>query len=298
MSELTGSSGEIDETDFGIKEVLRIIWGGRRLVLSSSLACCVVAAFAAFAIPKTYTAASVISPVTTTSSSGGGGAIGGLSSIASQFGGLASLAGVSVPGDSKEYESLAVLQSEALTESYISSNNLLPILFESRWDSVKNEWKDENPNKRPTLWKGNQFFKKNVRSVSTDSKSGLVTVSIKWKDPKTAARWVNDLIRLANESLRDKAIREAENNMSYLNEQAQKTDIVVVRQGIYSLLEDEINKAMMAKGTEEFALKVIDPATPPELPTSPKPVTWVLTGLFAGIFLSSIVLLGRYAWTH
>jgi uncharacterized protein involved in exopolysaccharide biosynthesis len=298
MSELTGSSGEIDETDFGIKEVLRIIWGGRRLVLSSSLACCVVAAFAAFAIPKTYTAASVISPVTTTSSSGGGGAIGGLSSIASQFGGLASLAGVSVPGDSKKYESLAVLQSEALTESYISSNNLLPILFESRWDSVKNEWKDENPNKRPTLWKGNQFFKKNVRSVSTDSKSGLVTVSIKWKDPKTAARWVNDLIRLANESLRDKAIREAENNMSYLNEQAQKTDIVVVRQGIYSLLEDEINKAMMAKGTEEFALKVIDPATPPELPTSPKPVTWVLTGLFAGIFLSSIVLLGRYAWTH
>jgi hypothetical protein len=47
-------------------------------------------------------------------------AAGGLGALASQFGGLASLAGVSVPGDSKKYESIAVLQSELITAKYIS----------------------------------------------------------------------------------------------------------------------------------------------------------------------------------
>jgi uncharacterized protein involved in exopolysaccharide biosynthesis len=172
------------------------------------------------------------------------------------------------------------------------------VLFSSKWDAVNKKWKDTNPSKVPTLWQGNQYFKKSVRNVTTDAKSGLVTVTIKWKDANVAAKWANDLIRMTNAYLRAKAIHESDVNMAYLNDQALKTDIVTVRQGIYSMLEDEINKAMMAKGTEEFALKVIDPAVAPEKPSSPKPVTWTLTGLFLGIFLSSIFLLSRHAWTN
>src|ERR1700734_71784 len=110
MSETTATDG-VEEAEFGIREVLRIVWGGRWLVVWTSLVCCLLAAVAAFVVPKSYVASSMISPVTTSPTSGSS-VSGGLSSLASQFGGLASLAGVSVPGDSKKYESLAVLQSE------------------------------------------------------------------------------------------------------------------------------------------------------------------------------------------
>ncbi len=73
-----------------------------------------------------------------------------LSSLATQFGGLASLAGVSVSGDSRRSESVAVLQSEALTEQYIQANNLLPVLFREKVGygerEVDNNRSDRDPN--------------------------------------------------------------------------------------------------------------------------------------------------------
>ena len=69
---------------------------------------------------------------------------------------------------------------------------------------------------------------------------------------------------MANDNLRDRAIAESERNISYLNEQAAKTDVVGIRQTIYNIMETEINKAMLAKGSEEYAFKLIDPAVVPQ----------------------------------
>jgi uncharacterized protein involved in exopolysaccharide biosynthesis len=273
----------IDEIN--LKNLGSIFWRGKWLVLWTTLGFSLVAAVAALVLPKSYVATTVIAPV----SNSNGGALGGLGSLASQFGGLASLAGVTVPGDSKKYESVAVLQSEGLTEKYISSANLLPILFQSRWDSERNNWKSSNPKKIPTLWQANQYFKR-IRTISTDGKTGLVTLAITWKDPKAAAIWANDLVRLTNGYLREKAIREAEAGIAYLNEQANKTDVVAVKQGIYAMLQDEINKIMVAKGSEEFALKVIDLAVAPEKPYSPQPVAWTVEGFVVGLLLSLFVV--------
>ncbi len=105
-----------------------------------------------------------------------------------------------IPGDSRKYESLTVLQSEALTEKYISSHNLLPVLYANQWDRGKNTWRSSDVAKVPTLWKANRFFKK-IRSVSTDAKTGMITMTIKWTDPVLAASWANDLVALTNEYL-------------------------------------------------------------------------------------------------
>jgi len=265
-----------DEITF--EEVISRIWTRKTLVLVVALGAAAIASAIALVIPKTYIASTVVSPVASNSNNGLGG---GLSSVASQFGGLASLAGISVPGDSRKYESLAILQSEALTEKYIADRNLLPILYAKEWDAAKGAWTTSDPLKMPTLWKANRDFK-GIRAVSNDSRTQLTTVSIKWKDPKLAATWANDLVKLTNEYLRNQAISEAENNIAYLNAQAAKTDVVAVKQGIYSMIQVEINKAMTAKGTADFALKVLDPAVPPEKPSSPKLSIWLFGGLFGG----------------
>lgn len=278
-----------DQDEISLKELFNVLWKGRVLIAIGTIGLTFAASITAWLMPKAYEAAVVISPVSDTSS----GQLGGLSSLTSQLGGLASLAGISVGTDSKKSESLAVLQSEALTEEYIKRNDLLPVLYHEKWDEAKKTWAESDPEKIPTLWKANLDFKKKVRAIASDTKTGMVTLTITWKEPNIAAKWANDLVRMTNEFLRNKAIEQSEKNIAYLNEQAAKTDAVGVKQAIYSILQSELNKAMLARGTEEYAFKVIDPAIPPERPSYPQKLLWVLVGFAGGLFLSVFIVLVR-----
>lgn len=284
---MNASTQLVASHEITIEVIVSRVWHRKWLVVLLALVCAAMAGIAALVFPKSYVATLVAAPASNNSS---GGALGGLGAAASQFGGLASLAGISVPGDSRKYESLAVLQSEALTDRYISSHNLLPVLYADQWDMGKNAWKSNDVAKIPTLWNANRYFKK-IRSVSTDAKTGLITLTIKWRDPVLAASWANGLVALTNEYLRNKAIAESELNLAYLNAEAAKTDVFPVKQGIYTMIQGEINKTMIAKGTSEFSLKVLDPAVAPEKPSSPQFAIWVLAGFFGGAFFSSFLAL-------
>src|SRR6267154_5658872 len=121
-----------DKDEISLKELFDVLWQARWLIISITAALTLGAGTAAWLAPKTYRATILISPV----SDGSGNQLGGLSSLASQLGGFASMTGISLGGDSKKSESLAVLQSEALTEKYIQNNNLLPVLYDDFWDAV------------------------------------------------------------------------------------------------------------------------------------------------------------------
>jgi uncharacterized protein involved in exopolysaccharide biosynthesis len=236
---------------------------------------------------KEYEAQAVVAPAAADS-----GRMGGLGALASEYGDLASLAGVTSPGSSKKNETVAVLQSELLTETYIKEQNLLPVLRDDSWLSHIHILPARG-NRAFTLWQANQFFEKNVRSVRDDKITGMIYLKITWKDPQLAAKWANDLVRLTNSYLRDKAIREAERNIEYLNDQASKTNILEARQAVFALLKDELNNEMVAKGREEFALRVIDPAFPPEKPSSFGARVLSIFGLFGGLMAAILVILVR-----
>lgn len=285
--------GADDEDEIDLRALFIAVWRGRWLVAAA------VAVFTAAAVtlvliaPKKYTAIVVVSPV---SSAVGGGSVSGLGSLASQFGGLAALADISVGADSAKDEYIAVLQSEELTRKYIRDNNLLPVLFPKSWDPMKKQWKTKDPKKMPTLWKANQFFKRKVRSVTEDRKTGLVVMTITWTDPQVAARWANDLVKMTNDYLREKKVRESERNIAYLKEEAAKTDMVQVRSAIYNVLESEIKTVMLAKGSDEYALRTIDRAVPPERASFPEPTLWIAVGFLLGGVVSIALLLIRNAW--
>lgn len=244
-------------------------------------------------VPKAYTATVLMSPVTDTP---GAGQLGALSSLISQFGGLSSLAGLSMPSDTQRAESVAVLASEALTERYVQANDLLPLLYAKEWDAKTGRWNVSNPKDVPTLWKANQYIEKKIRSITTDSKTGLVRLTITWKNPKLAATWANGLVSLANSYLRNKAIAESQRNIAYLNEQAVKTDLVGAKQAIYAILQNEINKEMLARGNDEYAFKVLDPAVPPEKASFPQKTRWVLIAFFGSLAVALLALFVRIAW--
>jgi uncharacterized protein involved in exopolysaccharide biosynthesis len=268
-------------------EIVSLLWRHRIAIALVSVLGALLAGGIAWKVPRQYEATAILSPVSGSSSSG---QLSGLSSLAAQFGGLGALSGLAT-ADSKKAESVATLQSEELTERYIAENNLLPVLYRKKWNSATKTWTTTDPKSVPTLWKANVLFKRHLRTVTTDSKTNLITLRITWTNPYLAAQWANGLVKLTNDYLRDKATAESERNIDYLNAQAAKTDAVGVRQAIYTIMESEINKVMLARGDEEYALKVIDPAFAPETSSSLGPPAWAAIGLLLAFAFAVAVVL-------
>jgi uncharacterized protein involved in exopolysaccharide biosynthesis len=277
------------EAEMGFRQFVTLI-AGQKVSISVIVAAFTLTAVAGLMfVSKKFEAIAVVSPVI--DQQGGDK----MSSLTSQLGGIAALAGIGTGNGGKRFESIATLQSEALTERYMRDNNLLPVLYAKQWDSKLQAWKSTT-SERPTYWKANRYFKGSIRRVTEDPKTGLVNVSIRWKDPVLAAKWANDLIRMTNDYLRNKAITESERRIAYLTDQAARASSVEVKSSIYSLLESEIKSQTLVRGTDEYALKVIDPAFVPEKPSFPIPVLWIGLGILSGLLASLLFALVRADW--
>ncbi len=252
------------------------------MILVATTVCTAVAGGASLLVTPEYQVTLVALPAPEQSGSSRASTA---TSLLSQVG-LGSIAGLASSGGSRKVEAVALLQSESLTQRFIEQNRLLPVLFASRWDLARGRWKSDDPAKVPTLWAASQRFSK-IRLVEENRATGLVTLKISWKDPQTAAKWANGLLAMTNEYLRNKAIQQSERDVAYLNEQASKTNEVEVRQAIYSLLEDEFKNLMLARGDDEYALRVVDPALAPDKPVFPDPVIWLVIGFVSGAFVST-----------
>jgi len=202
----------------------------------------------------------------------------------SQFAGLASLAGVDIPG-AGEQEPVAVLKSREFSRAFIEEQRLLPTLLEGR------SFDGDAPDVRDAV----NVFDKEIRSVTEDKKTGLVTLSIRWKDPETAASWANLLVKRLNDRLRSQSEAEAARNVAYLQREIAASSVVSLQQSMGRVLEGEMQKLMLARGNEEFAFKVIDRAVPPKQRDAPKRALISIVSLLAGGFLGLLVVFLRKA---
>jgi uncharacterized protein involved in exopolysaccharide biosynthesis len=240
------------------------IWSGRWLIIAITSLFAVGGVTSALLAQEWYRAEVVLAPADKK---------GGMSGALSQLSGLASLAGVSV-GGGEGSPPLAVLKSKDFAREFITDMKLMPILFKDA------EISKEQPDIRDAI----RVFEV-IRTVTDDKKSGLVTLSVRWKDPDTAALWANELARRVNARLRAEALQEAERNVAYLQKEMAATSVVSLQQSMGRVLEGEMQKLMLARGNEQFAFKVIDRATPPKFRESPKRAQMsIVATLVGGVF--------------
>ena len=206
----------------------------------------------------------------------------------SQLSGLASIAGVNLSrGDNQQ--PLAVLKSKSLVASYIDSNNLVPIIFAENWDAKTGSWLVDEE-RVPDILDAVSRFDEDVRQISDDKKTGLITLRVVWHDPETAARWANELVQAANARLRAQALADAERNVSYLQREIASTGVVTLQESLGKVLESEMQKLLLARGNEEFAFKIIDKATPPKKRYRPYRALVLLFSAFVGLLFASLAV--------
>lgn len=262
-----------DEID--LWELWDTIWSGRWLIIAITSIFTLGGVTYALLAQEWYKADVVLAPADAKKS---------MSGALAQFGGLASLAGISLPG-AGEQEPVAVLKSREFARAFITDLNLMPVFLKDA----------ESSGKPLDIRDAVRVFDTSVRTVSEDKKTGLVTLSIRWKDPDTAAEWANLLVQRLNDRLRQQALAESERNVAYLQKEMATTSVVSLQQSMGRVLEGEMQKLMLARGNEEFAFKVIDRATPPKLRESPKRSLIAIVSLLAGGFLGVLVVFLRKA---
>jgi len=234
----------------GVMSVLRSRW---KVLLATAVSVGVLAAAITLQLPNIYRSQVILTVVDNDSSLSSG--------IGGQLSGLAALAGVQLgAGGGKREERFATLESQGMARDFITENKLAPILFRDKWDEAHRAWRtDEKP---PTLEDALRLFVGDVRTISEDKRTGIITVTIEWQDPQIAARWANSYVQMTNERLRSQALESSRLSIEFLHRELDKQDVVQTRDAIYRLIENQLNKAMVANVQREFAFKVIDPAVP------------------------------------
>jgi len=273
--------------EISLREVWRALVLRRALIAAAALAGLLSAAGVSILTRPVYRAEVLLAPVEAESR-------GALSALAGQFGGLAALAGVDLgaDGDQKD-EAVALLRSRTLAMRFIEEQELLPVLFAADWDATAGAWKPQDADDIPTLWDAYRLFDEEIRSVDENPRTGLVTLAIEWTEPERARAWAEGLVARVNAETRARATREAERSLSYLNAQLQKTDLVELRQAIFTLVESQTKQMMLANVREDYAFKVIDPAVVPDRddPVRPRPLLLLPVGLTAGLLFGVLIAL-------
>lgn len=286
--------GYMDDDEIDLRELFATVWKGKWIIIGVTLIFSVAAVLFALSKPNIYKADALLAPA---QSSGGSS----LSKMASQFGGLASLAGINLGGGGSNETDLAVqvLKSRQFASFFIQKHDLLvPLMAIKEWDASSNEllindalynaqtheWLREAKGLRtaqPSMQEAFDVFSQQV-SVELGQDSGLYSLSVKHFSPYIAQQWVNWLIEDINNMMRERSIAESTQNLRYLEEQLQKTAVADMQSTFYSLIEEQTKSLMLAEVQEEYVFKIVDPAVAPELNAEPKRALICVLGTLLG----------------
>jgi uncharacterized protein involved in exopolysaccharide biosynthesis len=241
------------------------------------------AIYYASTLPNIYKAEVLMIPAS------GGVSVGGLSN---RLGGLVSMAGVSLRGNSAGIEgeqALARLKTRSFLINHVKEKNLKPILFANQWSQSGGVWINEEPSDREA---SELLLGMITTSMNPKDKAGLVIFSLEWENPTSPnkiADIANNLVSSINSHAKDRAIIEARDSISFLEKELEQTSILNSQTMLYSIIEQQMQKIMMANIRDEFVFKIIDPAVVPKRAENKIVLMIIFTGLILGVLFGSFV---------
>lgn len=300
--EIVGNAIEDEEID--ISKILSVIWKDRIILLFSNISLLLMAILYLHVAHYVYTAEIKIYPV---QASGGG--------AGKQLGGLASLAGISLPGD-KQGSSFELYSEEIYTREVAdvlsSQTDLMKVIFKNEWDTEHSRWKNPsgvlpavlgvvkgivgipiNDWQAPNGRRLQDYIKEKV-NYDDKAKKSTVTISYSNADPAFAVRFLNALHRATDERLRQRALERSTKYINYLNEKLQSTTVTEYRMALVAILSDQEKLNMTASSDVPYAAESLGGATSSLKPTKPNPGLVLIAGVLVGFMLGLLIILVRH----
>lgn len=308
MSDISQNSEIVIDDEIDLRELFVVLWDGKLLISAITGIAAAISVIVALSLPNIYTASALLAPA---ESSGGG-----LSGLMKQYGGLASLAGVSLPGGgegSRAQLGMELMKSRAFIGNFVERHDILPelmavesweqasgdVIFDSKkYDAATKNWvrgAEQHQLPQPSAQEAHKAFTA-ILGISEDKQTGYVSVSIEHQSPVVAAQWVSWLVKDVNAAVRMQDVDEATKSIEYLKQQAAKTSLADLQTVFFELIQSQTETVMLAEVRPEYVFKTIDPAVVPEEKSGPsRALICVLGTLLGGMLGTIIVLIRHYA---
>lgn len=296
--DLTNDVGYAND-EIGLNELFSEIWRVKFWLGGISFLVAVIVAAYSLTLPNIYRSEALVVPV----EDGAGGKLG---SLAGQFGGLASLAGISLgKGDSnKSVIALEKLKSREFFFKFAEKHQILvPLMAVKEWDPqsdklvldadiynadtdtwVRNVSWPKQP--KPSLQEAHKAFLDSL-TVSQDKTTGMVKIMLEHVSPTIARDWTTALITDLNEEMRQRDIAEAQSSIAYLEQQVADTKITEIKTVLYQLIEEQTKTLMLANVKPEYILETVDAAIVPEKKYKPGRAVMVI-GAAVVVFIGGV----------
>ena len=199
QNEAQSPKGEEDE--ISLVDLAATLWRRKVLIVGVTCLAAVFSVIYALAQPNMYTAGSSLLPIAGSSTT----------SLMAQYAGLASLAGVSLPGASSANPTVkieAILKSRTFAERLVSDLDLVSKLIEKP-EKIKGD----------PVTAAVESLREGILSVSVDAKTSLIKVSAKTKDPVLSRDIANSAVNLIQEDLKQRVLSSSGKNILLLEQQ-------------------------------------------------------------------------------
>ncbi|MEO2280295.1 Wzz/FepE/Etk N-terminal domain-containing protein [Pseudoalteromonas pernae] len=257
-------------------------------------------------LPNVYKSTALMAP---SESEGSGGVAGMLGSLS----GVASLAGVNLPGGEEEpFHVEERLKSRDFIIPFIDRHDLKGMLFSSqKWERDTNkivfdssiynaatgQWTREVKPGRSIVPSGEEAYKKfrDFYSVTYDRKRNIFKISFEFISPSVSQDVLNDLIMEFNLFSKEKKLAQINKNIAFVQAQIDKAEYVELKQVLYSVLEEQLKSLMMTQSKDDYTLSLIQAPFYPEEKSSPsRAFICILFFILGGLLSYSYALIMTY----
>ncbi len=292
------------DENIDLKEAFQILVKNKFFLLKVTSSLVLVSLVLAIFLPNVYKSTALLAPVQED--------VGGMPNL-SQYSGLANLAGISLPDEisDKSLEAIERIKSYEFFSTYflgnISIENLMAV---KRWDLKSNSliYKtsdfDPNTNKwirdveppKTVIPSAQEAYEEylDILSISQDTETGFVSISIEHFSPHVAKEWLDKIIFYIDESMRLEDKQKATRSIDFLNNRMLDTNYAEIKEALSELLQSQTQILMLTEINDDYIFKAIDSPISPEEESRPNRILIILIGAFFGLFLSSFFVMAKY----
>lgn len=292
-----------DEID--LKELFLALWRGKLTIV---LICAIALFGGAVYLHKaerTFSVKAIYKPVAEDTQ---GPNLGG-------FGGLASLAGISLPSSSgSDFTAFqALLTSQEVADILMNEQDVLSSLFKSEWDAVTETFSQPVKSARgrfigvlkKTLTGSEQsdYIAPNSQrlsnklaklvNVSVDKNTGYLAVSAEATDPQIRINLIQKMVSITDHLLKQRYIENAEDTLVFYQKKMILARSREQREALAKLMAQEDQRLMLAARGKNFVVEPLMRPTASLYPTSPKASLILALSIVLGGFLGSALVLIR-----
>ena len=298
---------KLEEKNVTFAETLTILWDHKIFISVFTLALSIIIFLGSFVVSDKYKSETILAAASTKSSQ---------SNILGDFSGLASVAGINLPGSSSQEKidrGLEILTSLYFFEKFSSKDSIFfNLVAVNGWDENDNKLLinssiyDINNEKwiskakfsrdgRPSLQYAHRKFLKQL-SVEKVRSNGFIKISFEHFSPFVAQQILESLILEINDVIKKDDVTKAENSINFLEEQIANTQILEVRSGFTKLIQSQIETIMLANASPYYRFEILSPPVVPELKSGPNRTLIFILSILIGLFASSSFIYAKYIY--